>query len=241
MLRLLGFADIREVGSWESVRIGDIEVVTVPFHGEQDEPGAEIDHYTYVVRTDGLTLYGGVDAFRDTFGDMLGALDRVRREYQPNVAFLPISRLTYAYRHGGVNGFCRRMDTTLLDQSFQYTAGPDAAVEWVRQLGVSWVAPYATFTFSKSAPAPQVAEFARELAAAGMRERLLALRPRDAFTLDDLGSNVRARMRRNYLNRWLDATTAVAGADRALSRHVAYRGIRRLFRSQARPDAGHHH
>jgi hypothetical protein len=45
-------------------------MILVPFHGEQDEPGAEIDHCTYVYRTPGLTLYGGVDAYRDTFADM---------------------------------------------------------------------------------------------------------------------------------------------------------------------------
>ena len=53
----------------------------MPFHGEQDEPGAEIDHYTYVFKTEGLSLYGGVDAFRDTFGEMPAALARVREEH----------------------------------------------------------------------------------------------------------------------------------------------------------------
>ena len=48
MLRLIGFEDIREVELWQPIKIKDIEIVPIPFHGEQDEPGAEIDHYTYV-------------------------------------------------------------------------------------------------------------------------------------------------------------------------------------------------
>ena len=72
MLRLIGFEDIREVELWQPIKIKDIEIVPIPFHGEQDEPGAEIDHYTYVLRSNGLSLYGGVDAFRDTFGEMQG-------------------------------------------------------------------------------------------------------------------------------------------------------------------------
>ena len=95
-LQLLGFTDIREIDVWETTTIGDIEMVAVPFHGEQDEPDAEIDHYTYVFKTKGLAIYGGVDAYRDTYGEMLPALERVRREWAPDVAFLPISRMTYA-------------------------------------------------------------------------------------------------------------------------------------------------
>ena len=95
MLRLLGFTDIREADPWDRLQIGDVEMILVPFHGEQDEPGAEIDHYTYVFKTAGLSVYGGVDAFRDTFGEMPAALSRVREEHRPTVAFLPISRMEY--------------------------------------------------------------------------------------------------------------------------------------------------
>ena len=156
MLKLVGFENIREVELWQPIKIKDIEIIPIPFHGEQDEPGAEIDHYTYVLRSNGLSLYGGVDAFRDTFGDMHTDLKRVRQEYEPTLAFLPISRMTYSYRQGGVNGFCRRIDTDLINKSFQYTAGPDVAVEWARVLDARWIAPYATFTFKKTTPSLQV-------------------------------------------------------------------------------------
>jgi L-ascorbate metabolism protein UlaG (beta-lactamase superfamily) len=241
MLKLIGFTDIREVDVWQTLRFGDIEVVTVPFHGEQDEPDAEIDHYTYVVRANGLTFYGGVDAFRDTFGDMKGDLERVQRDYQPTVAFLPVSRMTYAYRHGGVNGFCRYVDTTLLDKSFQYTAGADAAVEWVRQLGARWVVPYATFTFSKTTPAPQVDSFSRELDKAGMGDRLVALRPLDAITPEDLTNSSSARRRRAFLNRWLRTSATLARTDTRLAGNLLYRGIRRLLRPKGPQASDLHH
>src|SRR5262249_44150338 len=107
MLQMLGFQDIREVEPWDQIQLGDVEMILVPFHGEQDEPGAVIDHYTYVFRAPELTLYGGVDSYRDTSADMHEALERVRHQWPPNVVFLPISRMVYEYRYGGVNGFCR--------------------------------------------------------------------------------------------------------------------------------------
>jgi hypothetical protein len=35
------------VDPWESQQLGDVEMIAVPFRGEQDEPDATIDHYTY--------------------------------------------------------------------------------------------------------------------------------------------------------------------------------------------------
>lgn len=240
MLMRLGFEDIREVTLWTPVQISDIEVIPVPFHGEQDEPEAEIDHYTYVVRTGELTVYGGVDAFQDTFGDMNADLERVRRKYKPTVAFLPVSRMTYAYAHGGVNGFCRSVDTTLLDKSFQYTAGPDVAVNWVRTLDTPWVVPYATFTFDRPSPAPQAGEFADELANAGMLHRLIALRPLDSLELVDLNGGMRANLRRAFLRRWLRATSAGARLHERIQHNLAYRALRRLL-GRPRAAAAHHH
>jgi hypothetical protein len=79
-------------------------------------------------------------------------LERVRRDYAPTVAFVPVSRMTYAYAHGGVNGFCRKISTGLLDQSFQYTAGPEDAVKWSRLLDARCVVPYATFACVNRGP-----------------------------------------------------------------------------------------
>src|SRR6266851_4394618 len=118
-LARIGFTDVREVEPWVPVRVDDIEVVPIPFHGEQDEPDFEMDHYTYVLKTKGLSLYGGVDCYRSTSGDMRPVLERVARLYSPDVAFLPVSKWICHYRSGGVNGFCRYLDQEMLDQSFQ--------------------------------------------------------------------------------------------------------------------------
>jgi L-ascorbate metabolism protein UlaG (beta-lactamase superfamily) len=240
MLRLLGFDDIREVELWKPIQIDDIEIVPVPFHGEQDEPDAEIDHYTYVVRTEGLSLYGGVDAYRDTFGDMMADLERVRRDYAPTVAFLPVSRMTYAYAHGGVNGFCRKISTGLLDQFFQYTAGPEDAVKWSRLLDARCVVPYATFTFNASTAAPQVCDFLRQMAAAGLGDRVMALRPQDSLEPDDLKQNWQRDIRRAYLFTWLRSVAAFKSLDHGLAKFVVYRGLRRLWSGTRAPVAHHH-
>jgi hypothetical protein len=209
----------------------------VPFHGEQDEPGAEIDHYTYVFQSDGLSVYGGVDSFRDTYGEMRESLARVRDEHKPTVAFLPISRMVYAYRDGGVNGFCRYMDTSLLDQSFQYTAGPSEAAEWVRELGVSTVVPYATFTFKPRATPGEVVDFAQALDRAGLGAHLLPLATLGAVEPSDLDGSARALRRRRspaplvHHGRQREPPRSPAQADPGVSLRAAAGGRRRVRRA----------
>jgi L-ascorbate metabolism protein UlaG (beta-lactamase superfamily) len=241
VLRRLGFRDIRELDPWQSQQLGDVEMVLVPFHGEQDEPGAVIDHYTYVFRTRDLTLYGGVDAYRDTFSDMNSVLTRVRDEYRPSVAFLPISRMVYRYEHGGVNGFCRYIDTTLLGQDFQYTAGPEEAAEWVRLLGVSTVVPYATFTFSPYATPHELHRFAVALKKNGLEATLLPLRPLDSLELSDLDGSVRAVRRRRLLRAWHRSAGRATLLDQRLRRYALYRFGWRLLEGSAPSTASHHH
>jgi len=240
MLDRLGFTDVREIDVWDRMRIGDIEVGAVPFHGEQDEPGAEIDHYTYVMRTDGLSVYGGVDAFRDTYGEMVPVLERVRREWAPDIAFLPVSRMTYPWKYGGVNGFCRNIDTTLIGQSFQYTASPEQAVEWARALDARRVVPYATFNFMPSEVPPQAREFDQALGAAGLGNLLLPLRPFDAAEPADLLNNTRSTMRREFLVTLLRAGAAANRIDLRLKKHLPYRAFKRMLFTP--PDySAHHH
>lgn len=228
VLRLLGFTDIREVDHWEPVRIGDIEFVPVPFRGEQDEPEAEIDHYTYVLRTEGLSLYGGVDCYRDTSGPMHPVLERVRQAYSPTVAFLPVSRMTYEYRHGGVNGFCRYLDAGRLSQSFQYTASAEDAAEWLTVLGAKVVAPYAIFAFSRWGTPPVVDEFARALGRQRRGGCLYPLRPLDALDASDIAGAPLSRIRRRVLLTWFRAGAAVIRLDRRLRSRLPYRLLRRV-------------
>jgi len=208
-LARLGFRDVREIDHWVPVRIGDFEVVAVPFRGEQDEPDAEIDHYTYVIRTEGLTLFGGVDSYRDTLGDMRPVLARVRDEYRPSVAFLPISKMVYDYATGGVNGFCRFLDADLFRSSFQYTASAEDAAEWVATLRPRWVCPYAIFTFSRWATSPEIADFAQALRRLGLADRLFPLRPLDALDRHDLAATSRAQWRRGLRVGWSSAAPAL--------------------------------
>jgi L-ascorbate metabolism protein UlaG (beta-lactamase superfamily) len=241
VLRRLGFQDLRELDPWDSLQLGDVEMILVPFHGEQDEPRAKIDHYTYVYRMPGLSLYGGVDAYRDTYGNMHDVLKRVRDEYHPSVAFLPISRMWYGYKHGGVNGFCHYVDTELLNEEFQYTAGPEEAAEWVRVLGVSTVVPYATFTFSPLATLDLVNEFATALDQKGLGATLLPLRPLEALDLSDLNGSAHAARRRRLLCAWHRVGAQVSGLDQGLRRYAAYRYARRLLSGSGSSAVSHHH
>jgi len=195
-LRRLGFTDVREVRPWEPVRIADIEIVPVPFHGEQDEIGFEMDHYTYVIRTPGLSLYGGVDSFRSTAGDMRPVVEEVGRRYRPDVAFVPISKWTCYYRSGGVNAFCRYADQDMIGRSFQYTAGPEDAADWVGLLGARIAVPYATFTFARVKVTPETLQFGLELNRRGIGERFYPMAPLDSLTAADLGDGLRGRSRR---------------------------------------------
>jgi L-ascorbate metabolism protein UlaG (beta-lactamase superfamily) len=166
-LKRLGFIDVREVEPWTTYRVDDIEIVPVPFYGEEDEPGFGRDHYTHVLKTPGLCLYGGVDCHRDTRGDMRPVLERVGELYHPNVVFLPVANWRCYYKFGGVNGVCRYLDQELFEQSFQYIGGPEDAADWSLLLGAPVVVPYATFTFSNWKIVPEATQFRGALASRG--------------------------------------------------------------------------
>jgi L-ascorbate metabolism protein UlaG (beta-lactamase superfamily) len=212
LLQRLGFSDIREVKIWEPVTAGDIEIVPAPFHGEPDEPGAEIDHYTYVLKAPGMTVYGGVDSYRDKWGDMQPVLERVECEYSPDVVFLPVSRVVYRYREGSLNQFCRYVDEDLVSASFQYTAGPEEAAQWSRSMGAGLLVPYATFGFTRWADRAQVMQFGAALKAIGAGDRFYPLRPLDSIAAPDLERAMQSRARRRLLLSW----------------HHAISGLRRL-------------
>jgi hypothetical protein len=238
---MLGFADIREFELWEPIRIDDIELIPVPFYGEQDEPGAEIDHYTYVVRTNGLTLYGGVDCFRDTFGEMRPVLEKVRQMYQPDIAFLPVSKMIYQYKHGGVNGFCRYLDRSLLNERFQYTAGPEEAAEWLTVLNAKWVVPYATFTFSRWATPLAVSRFWQALWAIGKAQSLYPLRPLDSLEATYLTGDPLSMIRRWALLAWFRQGGVWQSWARRLRAYRAFRFLRRAVSQYLPSRASRHH
>jgi len=226
-LRRLGFTDVREVQAWVPVRIDDIEIIPVPFRGEQDELDFEMDHYTYVVRTAGLTLYGGVDCYRSTNGDMRPVVERVGRIYRPDVAFLPVSKWICHYKWGGVNAFCRYLDQEMLEQSFQYTAGPEDAADWSVLLGAPTVVPYATFTFARGKVPPEAAQFAKELRKRGIGRRFYPMRPLDSLAVTDLGDGLRSRSRRWRLVAWSRGVGGLYRLGRRAGVGRTYRYLRR--------------
>ena len=229
-LSLLGFTDIREVHPWEHHQIDDIEFIPVPFHGEQDEPDAEIDHHTFVLRAAGATIYGGVDTFQDSRGQMKPVLEKIRELYHPTVAFLPVSKMMYWYRTGGVNGFCRYLDTSLLNQSFQYTAAAEDAAEWMTVLKSKWVAPYATFTFSPWSTPREVSEFARALRSVGLTDTLFPLRVLDSLVLSSGAHAWSTGTRRILLAAWFHAGAGFRKFDRRLQKNRVYGLFRKAVR-----------
>ena len=244
MLKRLGFTDIREVEVWEPVTVGDIEIVPAPFHGEPDEPGAEIDHYTYVLRTAGMTVYGGVDSYRDNWGDMQPVLEQVEHEYRPDVVFLPVSRVVYTYRDGSLNQFCRYVDEDLVGASFQYTAGPEEAAQWSLSMGAGLLVPYATFGFTRWADRAQVMQFGAALKEIGAGDRFYPLRPLDSISTPDLERAARSRARRRLLLSWhygisgLRRLGQISGFLRACE--ALLRGLRKGRRYLAKARAAAH-
>ena len=200
-VRMLGFTDVREARIWEPIHIGDIELIPTPFHGEEDEPGIEIDHYTYLLRNGAFTIYGGVDCFRDATSGMIPVMNRIRTEYQPEVSFLPISKFEAEYRYGGANGFCRYMDRQRVKESFQYTAGPKEAVDWLAALDTRYVVPYATFTLSRWDTPQSSLDFYQLLRRCGLEDRFYPLRPLDSLEASELNGG--SETRRRTLLAWL--------------------------------------
>jgi hypothetical protein len=161
---------------------------------------------------------------------MKPVLERVRDQYSPELAFLPISRMVYAYRHGGVNGFCRYLDSNLMDKSFQYTAAPEDAAEWMAILRAKWVVPYATFTFPRWSTPIEVGEFAAALRARRLGQVLYPMRPLDRIDPEDLRGRWFAAARRSALVAWFRIGGAISRLDRGLYANVGYRYLRKALR-----------
>jgi hypothetical protein len=175
-------------------------------------------------------VYGGVDSYRDQWGDMETVMERVERDYHPDVAFLPVSRVVYTYRNGGQNEFCGYVNEDLVGASFQYTAGPKESAQWSRSIGARLLVPYATFEFTRWADYPQVMQFGAALKEIGTGDRFFPLRPLDSISMPDLERTVRSRTRRSLFMSWhrgisgLQRLGRVSGFSRACRTLV--RGLR---------------
>jgi L-ascorbate metabolism protein UlaG (beta-lactamase superfamily) len=106
-LRELGFTDIVELGWWERTQVGDVEVVALPFHGEQATDGEQLHPdvrnagNTYFVRTPDFTAAFLADSGRDGLGDAREVAARARREVgSPDLLFAGYRGwLTYPVQH----------------------------------------------------------------------------------------------------------------------------------------------
>jgi L-ascorbate metabolism protein UlaG (beta-lactamase superfamily) len=93
-LRELGFTDVVELDWWQSVSVGDIEVVALPFHGEQATDSEQLhpdirNHgNTYFIRTPSFSAAFLADSGRDGSGAAREVAARARREVgSPDVLF----------------------------------------------------------------------------------------------------------------------------------------------------------
>jgi L-ascorbate metabolism protein UlaG (beta-lactamase superfamily) len=94
----LGFTDVRELEWWESTQIADIEIVALPFYGEQPTSGEQLipevrnAGNVYLLRTPQVSCAFTADSGRDSRGDVRDvALEAYRR-------FGPIDFLFSGYR-----------------------------------------------------------------------------------------------------------------------------------------------
>jgi L-ascorbate metabolism protein UlaG (beta-lactamase superfamily) len=94
----LGFRHVHELEWWQSARIGDIEIVALPFYGEQPTSGEQLFSEVrnagnaYLVRTPDLSCGFTADCGRDSRGDVRNvALEAYRR-------FGPVDFLFSGYR-----------------------------------------------------------------------------------------------------------------------------------------------
>jgi L-ascorbate metabolism protein UlaG (beta-lactamase superfamily) len=85
-LRELGFTDITELEWWDSTRVKDIDIVALPFHGEQPTDGDQLHPdvrnagNTYFIRTPRGSAAFLADSGRDGAGDARQVAARARLE-----------------------------------------------------------------------------------------------------------------------------------------------------------------
>jgi L-ascorbate metabolism protein UlaG (beta-lactamase superfamily) len=88
-LRELGHRAVVEVVPGDHLRVGDVDVDVLPFHGEQPTDGAVLHPdvrnvgVTYVVRTPALSVALVADSGRDRAGDVRDVATAARRELGP--------------------------------------------------------------------------------------------------------------------------------------------------------------
>lgn len=140
------------------------------------------------------------------------------------MAFLPISGVFFRYEWGGAHGFCRYLDTNLLNEAFQYTASVEDAAQSVKALNPKWVSPYATFNFAPWSTPYQVPDFLKALKQANLENHLYPLRPFQHLEASDFSSA--REIRRRTLVFWFQIGAAIRRFDRWMQQNRIYRYLR---------------
>ncbi len=151
--RQLGFTDVVELDWWESVRVGDIEVVALPFHGEQAtdceqlHPGIRNHGNTYFVRTPTFSAAFLADSGHDGDGDVRSVAGRARRELgSPDVLFTGYRGwLTYPVQllYTSVARFVLFVPRHLWGVRQRLMTTADEAIDVAEAWGAGTVVPYA--------------------------------------------------------------------------------------------------
>lgn len=146
-LRAFGFEDVREVDPWETAAIGDVEITFVPFFGEPFGLDSRFDAFTYLVRANGKTIYGSLDACHDEAGDMDPVFARLGREAKVDVFLFGSS----AQRHDPLyrGAFMRHYSNELIRRPdlVRYHPNVDDVLRWCALLHPTTVIPYANFVY----------------------------------------------------------------------------------------------
>lgn len=227
VLKRLGFADIREVNVWEPVTVGDIEIVPAPFHGEPDEPGAEIDHYTYVLKAPASRCTAVSIAIATNGATCSRCMSGSSASIVPTL-FSCRSRAWSITTGKAVSiNFAAMWTRTWCRRRFQYTAGPEEAAQWSRSMGAGLLVPYATFGFTRWADRAQVMQFGAALKEIGAGDRFYPLRPLDSIATPDLERAMQSRARRRLLLSWHHG---ISGLRRAGQISGFFRACEAVFR-----------
>lgn len=152
-LRQLGFTDVVELDWHGTHRVGDIEVVALPFLGEQPTDGPvlhpEIRNAgnTYLVRTPDLSLALLADAGSDHLGDSRGLAAEARARYGPvDVLFCGYrSWATYPVQllRSSVARYLLFVPPGLWSSRMQLMSSVDDALDTAERWGARRLVPYA--------------------------------------------------------------------------------------------------
>lgn len=145
LLREMGFEHIIAMEPWGRAQFGDIELVSLPFHGEGSGREGRQDWQTYLIELGGKKLLGLVDACADNFGSMDDVLVELRRTLGPvDVLFSPCADFQFQ-----ISQYQRR-PFALSRCLEQFTGSAADTLRWAAITEAKMIVPYAEFIYEMS-------------------------------------------------------------------------------------------